>query len=154
MRLKIEDQIVSYKLHELSAETLSNQLSPTLIALGESTDLTRAKEASATTNTFNTSAFGLGTTLYSETRGIGNELTQGKAVDTVGEVCFAYRTANTIMVDGITIDKDRKADRGKGANRINKVLNKESFFYNSLQKHYKSRENLQVGFTSKGKEVF
>lgn len=144
---KINDQIVNYKLDQFSFENITHQLSPTLINLGHSNDLTRGRDVINNVNKYNLLISGLGTTTYSETRGIGCELTQGKAIDSIGEVCFSYRTSKSLQINGIDFYKDvenknvlkstvKLANNGERSNQINKDLYSESFVYNRIKNNY------------------
>jgi hypothetical protein len=147
---KVKDQIVNYKLHQLLRENISNQLSPTLIDLGHTDNLTREKNTSG--NKYKTYTSGLGYSLFSETKNIACELTQGKAIDSIGEVCFAYRTANNIQVSDIIVNKDWIADKGERANQIDKNFFKQSFAYNKIQNHFEKK--LKIKTDKKNVDIF
>lgn len=132
---KIEDQIVNYQLHNLTAESITNQLSPSLIDLGNSNNFTREKEG-APQNKYNTHIYGLGATIYSENRNIGCEVTRGKAVDSIGEICFAYRTEKSLQASGIALNHDKLAKVGEGATQISKKLHTQSFAYNTIKNSF------------------
>ncbi len=134
----IQDQILNYKRHELSIEKITHQLTPTLIELGKTNDLTRNK--TAINNIYKNTLSGLGNTIFSETKGIGCELTQGKAIDSIGEVCFSYRTANSIKAKGINLNKDRIPNKGERSNQFNRNIYREAFFYNRAQKQYTGKK--------------
>lgn len=153
---KIDDQVVNYRLDSLTAETLTHQISPTIINLKESSDLTRERDATTLTNKYKTHISGMGTTTYSETRGVGCELTQGKAIDAQGEICFAYRTAKNLTVDGIdfyhTVNNKRKlrpevrlANKGERSNQIGRDIYPENYAHNRIQNAYKELVKTKIG---------
>jgi hypothetical protein len=153
---KIDDQVVNYRLDTLTAETIGHQISPTLINLKESSDLTRERDATSSTNKYKTYISGMGTTTYSETRGVGCELTQGKAIDAQGEICFAYRTAKNLTVDGIdfyhTVSGKRKlrpavrfANKGERSNQIGRDIHPENYAHNRIQNAYKEVVKTKIG---------
>lgn len=131
---KIKNQIVNYKLNNLTAEEVTHQLSPTLINLGNVSDLTREKTPSG--NVYKSTATGLGHSFYSENRGVACELTQGKVADSIGEVCFAYKTEDHVDVNKIDLSTVILPEKGTSASSFNHEAGKQAFAYNYIKEYF------------------
>lgn len=126
----IKDQVINYKLHEIEQVTLFNQLSPTLINLPLSSEITKSN--------YNLIVCSHGDPFYSIARNMAFEATKGKAVDQIGEVIYCYRSANTINADNIEISNNPELlDLISGVTRN---ISSCDFFYKYLES-----EGIEVG---------